>query len=72
MFFNILAPATIEDHATFGLTKKIGDHQELKFALMHALSNSVSGPNPLEAPGQQTIKLTMDQWEFSVGYAWKF
>jgi long-chain fatty acid transport protein len=72
VLFNILAPATIRDHATFGLTKKIGDHQEVKFALMHAFTNSVSGPNPLEAPGQQTIKLTMNQWEFSVGYAWKF
>jgi long-chain fatty acid transport protein len=72
VLFNILAPATIEDHATFGLTKKFGDNHELKFALMHAFTNSVSGPNPLEAPGQQTIKLTMHQWEFSVGYAWKF
>jgi long-chain fatty acid transport protein len=72
VLFNILAPATIKDHATFGLTKKIGDHQEVKFALMHAFTNSESGPNPLEAPGQQTIKLTMHQWEFSLGYAWKF
>jgi len=72
VLFNILAPATIKNHATFGVTKKIGDHQEFKFALMHAFTHSVSGPNPLEAPGQQTIKLTMDQWEFSLGYAWKF
>jgi long-chain fatty acid transport protein len=72
VLFNILAPATIKNHATFGLTKKIGDHQEVKCAVMYAASNSVSGPNSLEAPGQQTIKLTMHQWEFSLGYAWKF
>jgi long-chain fatty acid transport protein len=72
VLFNILAPATIKNHATFGLTKKVGDHQEFKCAVMYAASNSVSGPNPLEAPGQQTIKLTMHQWEFSLGYAWKF
>jgi hypothetical protein len=50
----------------------MGENRELKCAIMHAFSHSVTGPNPLEAPGQQKIKLTMNQWEFSVGYAWKF
>jgi long-chain fatty acid transport protein len=71
VLFNILAPGVIKQHATVGVTKTMGN-SELKFALMHAFSHSVEGPNPLEAPGQQTIKLKMNQWEFSVGYAWKF
>jgi long-chain fatty acid transport protein len=71
VLFNILAPGVIKQHATLGVTKTMGN-SELKFALMHALSHSVEGPNPLEAPGQQTLKLKMNQWEFSVGYAWKF
>jgi long-chain fatty acid transport protein len=72
VLFNILAPGVIKQHATVGLTRTIGDNQELKFAIMHAFENSVTGANPLEAPGQQKIKLTMNQWEFSVGYTWKF
>jgi long-chain fatty acid transport protein len=71
VLFNILAPGVIEQHATFGVTKSMGNH-ELKFALMHGFSKSIKGPNPLEAPGQQSIELEMHQWEFSVGYAWKF
>ena len=72
VLFNVLAPGVIKQHVTAGVTKAIGSNQELKFAVMHALSNDVTGSNPLEAPGQQKIKIKMNQWEFSVGYAWKF
>jgi len=72
MPFNILAPGVIEQHATVGFTRTIGNNQELDFALMRAFSNSVKGPNKLEVPGQQTIELKMDQWEISVGYSYKF
>lgn len=73
MLFNILAPGVIEQHATFGFTKAMGgDNQELNFALTHAFSKSISGPNPLEVPGQQTIELKMNQWDIAIGYAWKF
>ena len=71
VLFNILAPGVIEQHATIGVTKAMGN-SELKFALMHAFSHDVEGPNRLEAPGQQRIELKMHQWEFSVGYSWKF
>ena len=37
-----------------------------------AFSNSITGPNPLEAPGQQTIELKMDQWLVEVGYSFGF
>ena len=72
VLFNILAPGVVKQHVTAGVTKAIGSNQELKLALVYALSNDVTGANPLEAPGQQRIKIKMDQWEFSVGYAWKF
>jgi len=70
VLFNILAPGVVKQHVTAGFTKAIGDKQELKFALMYALENDVSGANPL-SPGQK-ITLTMNQWEISFGYAWKF
>ena len=72
VLFNIIAPGVIEYHATLGITKKITENSEIDLALMRAFEESVKGPNPLEAKGQQTIELTMDQWEISVGYSWKF
>jgi len=69
VLFNILAPGVIKQHATLGVTRTIGN-SELKLALMHALEHTVSGTNPLD-PAQR-IKLTMNQWEVSIGYAWKF
>jgi long-chain fatty acid transport protein len=71
VLFNILAPGIIKEHLTFGATRSFGNN-ELKFAIMRAFNHGVEGPNALEAPGQQKIRLTMGQWEISVGYAWKF
>jgi long-chain fatty acid transport protein len=70
--FNILAPAVIEQHITFGFTKQMGSNNELNFAAMYAPSSTVSGGNPLEAPGQQKIELKMQQFELELSYAWKF
>jgi long-chain fatty acid transport protein len=72
VMFNILAPATIEQHVTFGFTRTFDSQNELNFAFMYALNNDVEGPNPMEIPGQQEIKIEMDQWEVSLGYSWKF
>lgn len=69
VLFNILAPGIIEQHLTFGFTRGLGGGKEISVAVMRALSKSVSGPNPLEVPGRQTIELKMDQWEFEVGYS---
>jgi long-chain fatty acid transport protein len=72
VLFNILAPGVIEKHVTAGFTRATADNQDLNFAVTRALSHSVTGPNPLEAPGQQTIELKMDQWQIAASYAWKF
>jgi long-chain fatty acid transport protein len=71
VLFNIVAPAVIKEHLTFGVTKSFKE-SELKFAVMRAFPHSVTGPNSLEAPGQQKITISMNQWEISIGYAWKF
>ncbi len=67
VMFNILAPGVIDDHITFGFSKKMGKN-ELIFAVVHALENTVTGPNPMEAPDQQTIGLNMSQWIFEIGF----
>jgi long-chain fatty acid transport protein len=67
MMFNILAPGVIEQHITFGLSHKFCKQRELSLSVMKALNKEISGPNPMEIPGQQTIGLAMNQWEFSLG-----
>ena len=68
VIFNILAPGVIEQHITFGLSKVVCNN-EFSIGFMYALNKEVSGANPLEAPGQQTIELSMNQWQIDFGYA---
>ena len=68
--FNILAPAVIEDHLTFGLTYGISQGSELNFTFMHALENSVTGVNPLNPSQEVTLEMTQNEAE--VSWAWKF
>ena len=70
VLFNILAPAVIEDHVTFGFTKETSASRELNFAFMYALNNSVKGTNPFDPT--QTIEIEMDQFELELSYTWKF
>ena len=68
VLMNILAPGVMEQHATVGLTRAVGSNQSLSLAVMRAFTHSVAGANPLEAPGQQEIKLQMDQWDVELGW----
>jgi long-chain fatty acid transport protein len=74
-FFNVLAPAVIEDHFTAGWTMKMGNNQELNLAAMYAPSNSVKGQNPVDAgaaSGGSQIEIEMSQWDVQAGWAWKY
>ncbi|MDX2463632.1 MAG: outer membrane protein transport protein [Porticoccus sp.] len=68
--FNILAPAVMETHLTFGFTKEVGADNEFNFAAMYAPNSSVKGTNPLNTA--QTIELEMSQWELEGSWAVKF
>ena len=69
VMFNILAPAVNESHIALGFSKKLNEKgNALNFAFNYALNNKVSGPNPMEAPGQQTIDLEMNQLYFEIGF----
>jgi len=72
VLFNILAPGVIEQHITAGVSAKVGEKSKVNFAVVRALSHSVTGPNPLEVPGKQTIELKMDQWLFDLGLSFGF
>jgi long-chain fatty acid transport protein len=69
--FNILAPAVMEDHFTFGLTRKIGKDQAINFAAMYAPKVSLDGNN-LTALGGQAVEIEMYQYELELSYSWKF
>ena len=71
--FNILAPATIQDHLTLGFSKKIGKTKNsVHAALAYALPASVKGYNPLDYTGNgvpnQTINLKMNQLELEFAF----
>ena len=69
--FNILAPATVEEHITFGMTMPMGTDQELNLAVMIAPNTSVKGANPFDN-GSTDIEIEMEQKEIQVGWAWKY
>ena len=66
MLFNILAPGVMEQHITFGLTKKAANGSVWAFSFMYAPENDVVGPNLFDP--SQTITLTMEQLEFELAY----
>ena len=72
VLFNILAPGVIEQHATVGFSAKVGDKSLLNFSIVRAFQKAISGANPLEVPGKQTIELKMDQWVFDFGLSLGF
>jgi long-chain fatty acid transport protein len=72
LLFNILAPGVIENHVALGLSHLLTPGREVHLTVVRAFSNSVSGPNTLEAPGQQQIRLKMDQWEYELGFSFGF
>lgn len=69
--FNILAPAVMEQHFTFGMTMPVGKDQEFNLAVMVAPNASVKGVNPFDG-GVSSIELEMEQKEIQVGWAWKY
>jgi len=79
VMFNILAPATIEDHLTFGFTKALESGNEWSMSFMYAFNNKVSGPatytNPMTSGNPfdptQTIDIDMNQWEIEFGFGWR-
>jgi len=76
--FNILAPATIEDHITFGFTNTLTSGDEWSMSFMYAPNKKITGQgnfdpftsgNPFDPT--QSITLDMDQWEVEFSYGWR-
>jgi len=69
MTFNILAPAVVEDHVTFGFTKKLENDNEWNLAFMYAPEKSQTGPNNFDPT--QTVTWKMYQFDLEVSYSWR-
>jgi long-chain fatty acid transport protein len=72
-FFNILAPATVEDHLTLGATWRLASGGEVSFAYMHAFEETVKGSNSIPAGfagGNANLKMYEDS--FGISYGVKF
>jgi long-chain fatty acid transport protein len=68
MTFNILAPAVIDDHVSFGFSRRSASGNEWSVSMMYAFDNSQKGPNNFDPT--QTVEFSMDQWELEFAYAW--
>ena len=72
--FNILAPAVMTKHYTFGGTYKLAKDSELTWAYMYAPKNSVTGESLFammrSSSWQDTVR--MSQQSIGVQYGWKF
>ena len=79
VLFNILAPATIEDHLTFGFTRGLPSGNEWSMAFLYAFNNKITGPASLTNPmasgnpfdPTQSIAIDMDQWEIEFAFGWR-
>lgn len=74
--FNILAPATVEQHLTFGATWTMANKAELSVSYMHAFSKGINGPiNGVGGAGGGAVgypvNLEMDQNSLGIAYGWK-
>lgn len=51
IYFNFLAPATVEHHFTMGGTYNFNENYELSFHFIHAFKNTITGPTVFRPDG---------------------
>jgi len=72
-FFNLLAPAVVEDHYTLGLTWELENKSEVSFMYMYAPEVTVNGSGSIPTSfGAGEANLTMSQNSFGIAYGWNF
>lgn len=70
--FNVLAPATVEDHVTLGGEWKLNDKASLTAAYTHAFDKGVNGNSSMAAFGGGEANLNMKQNAVGIAYSVKF
>ena len=70
-FFNLLAPAVVQNHLTAGATFAVRNGKEINFAYQHAFENTVNGVNstaPAFGGGNANLKMYQDSIGLSFGW----
>jgi len=70
-FFNLLAPAVVQDHLTAGATVGLRHGREVNIAYQHAFENTVNGVNsipPAFGGGEANLKMYQDSVGLSFGW----
>lgn len=72
-YFNILAPATTEQHVTLGATWTLVNKSELTVSYMYAPGANINGTggNGMTTPGYP-VNLSMSQSSLGVAYGWRW
>lgn len=68
--FNVLAPATIEDHASIGLTYQLSENNAIALAYTHAFKNTIKGQSAFT--GTQTGHVRMHQNIVDLAWTYEF
>lgn len=68
--FNIIAPATVQQHFTGGFEYRWNEALSLELAGSYAPEETMRGPELANPAG--TYALTMEQWEVTVGVKYRF
>lgn len=68
--FNVLAPATVKDHYTFGFTHRLKNNHDINLAVVRAANHKIHGRNPNTGP--QSGHIEMSQWEIELGWSMSF
>lgn len=75
VLFNMLAPATVEWHLTFGASYRPSPNTEWSFNYMHALENTIKGPTAFGPTGLPVVgenaAISMKQNALGVSFAYK-
>lgn len=71
---NILAPGIVTDHFSAGLSYAVTQNARVEFAAVYVPKHSVTGPEmvPGFGPTGGTVKLSMSQFEATLGLTYKF
>ena len=71
-FFNVAAPAVVQDHLTFGATWKTSSGAELSVTYVHAARNAVNGRGAIPAAfGGGDANIYLEENILGVAYGWK-
>jgi long-chain fatty acid transport protein len=72
VLFNMLAPATVEDHITLGTSYRPNKNIEWTFNATHALENTICGETVFSnrAPGEDNACISMEINTFGVSFAY--